>query len=66
MCKVGSVNSQHRKKKIGTRVTIAVNEKTGEAFCIEETNGYYWLGGILMLIALFVIFLLIREFFIPM
>ena len=65
-CTVGSVNSQHRKKKIGTRVTIAVNENTGEAFCLEETNGYYWLGGILMLIALFVIFLLIREFFIPM
>lgn len=65
-CKIGSIHSQHRRKKIGTKVTIAVNEKTGEAFCIEETNGYYWLGGILMLIALFVIFLLIREFFIPM
>ena len=65
-CKVGSVNSQHRKKKIGTRVTIAVNEKTGEAFCVEETNGYYWVGGFMILIALFIIILLIREFFIPM
>ena len=66
ICKVGSIHSQHRRKKIGTRVTIAVNEKTGEAFCVQESNTYYWVGVLLMLIALLFIMLLIREFFIPM
>lgn len=65
ICRVGSIVSQHKRKKIGTKVTIAVNEKTGEAFCVEENNQYFTIGMILIIVASLFIVMLIREFFIP-
>lgn len=65
MCRVGSIQSQHRRKKIGTKVTIAVNEKTGEAFCVEENKDYNFCGSVLMVIIIPFIAILINEMFTP-
>lgn len=65
MCRVGSIQSQHGRKKIGTKVTIAVNEKTGEAFCVEENKGYYFMGGVIMIIIIPFIIMLVMEMFTP-
>ena len=65
MCRVGSINSSNRKKKIGKKVTIAVNEKTGAAFCVQETNEYYIWGVFMIIVSILVNCMLIREFFIP-
>lgn len=66
MCRVGSINSSNSKPKKGKKVTIAVNEKTGEAFCVQETNEYYFWGGFMIAVSILINCLFIREFFIPM
>ena len=64
-CHVGSADTSSFKKKVGTKVTIAVNEKTGEAFCVQETKDYYLFGGIMIILSFLIICMLVREFFIP-
>lgn len=64
-CHVGSVDTSSFRKKVGTKVTIAVNEKTGEAFCVQETKDYYLFGGIMIILSFLIICMLVREFFIP-
>lgn len=63
LCRVGSTIEQNKRKKIGTKVTIAINEETGEAFCVEETREYYFFGTIIIvffvsLITLFIVMML--------
>lgn len=50
--KVGSISDSCIKKAIGKKVTIAVNRKTEEAFCLEEQGIFYW-GGTAFAVASF-------------
>ena len=61
MCRVGSGIEQNKRKKIGTKVTIALNEETGEAFCVEETREYYVWGVIIIVVFLSLITLFIVQ-----
>ena len=63
ICRVGSTEKGNRRKAIGTKVTIALNKDTGEAFCVEEQRSYYIWGGLWTVISLGLMVIMIVEMF---
>lgn len=61
--RVGAASRSTYKEPLGKIVTIAVNRKTGEAYCIEEQKNYYIVGGIFALAGLLMIGVCIWSYF---
>lgn len=61
--RVGAASRSPRKEPLGKIVTIAVNRKTGEAYCIEEQKKYYIVGGIFALAGLLMIGVCIWSYY---